>query len=58
MAEFNYRATYYFEKLTKEEQEKAVSILKTLDGLEIETARRMLKICEESLKTKAVVKMD
>lgn len=43
--------------LTEKEQEKALSILRTLDGLEIERARRILSFCNEALKTKADVKI-
>ncbi len=55
MADFNSTAKLQYESFTEEEREKAVSMLKTLEGLEIETAQRMLRFCSESLKTKAVV---
>mgnify|MGYP001130675219 CR=1 FL=1 len=57
MAEFNTKANRYFEWLTKEEQDKALSILMSLDGLEIERARWILEFCKASLETKAVVKI-
>ncbi len=57
MADFNSKAKGYFEMLSIEEQDKALSILKTLDGLEIERAKWMLYFCEASLETKCVIKI-
>lgn len=57
MAEFNEKAKTYFEWLSEEEQEKALSILMILDGLEIERARWILSFCKSSLETKAIVKI-
>lgn len=57
MTEFNTRANCIFNDLTKEEQDKVLSILMSLDGLEIERARWILKFCNASLETKAIVKI-
>lgn len=57
MADFNNTAMIILAKMTEEEKEKALSILKSLDGLEVESAGWILDFCKASIKTKAVVKV-
>ena len=57
MADFNNKAKLIFSKLSDKEQEKALSILKTLDSLEIERANWILDFCKSSIETKAIVKV-
>lgn len=55
MADFNTKAKLIFSELNDKEQEKALSILKTLDNLEIERANCILEFCKEGAISVAVV---
>lgn len=57
MADFNAKAKVIFNSLSDDEQKKALSIVKSLDGLEIERAKWILDFCKASLETKAIVKI-
>lgn len=57
MADFSNKAKLIFSKLNDGEQEKALSVLKTLDGLEVERASWILDFCKSSIETKAIVKV-
>lgn len=57
MAEFNEKAKGYLEWLTEDEKAVAISMLSSMDGLEIEKARWILEFCKAAISTKAVVKI-
>lgn len=46
-----------YSDLKKEEQEKAISILESINGMETRGVEKILDFCKEAIKTKTVIKI-